>query len=210
MQQNTQEWLDFRKGKIGASDAPVIMGLSPWMTPLELYNEKVLGKERPSNWAMERGKELEPKAREMMEKMLLIKLEPKVVTHPEHEWMIASLDGISEDGKTAVEIKCPSSIASHLKAMGSEIPDHYQCQMQHQMAVTGLKKMIYGSYFQGECEVIELARDEKFINSMIKKEKEFFDMMMNKTPPEGRAKEDVSTPKSFLRHRRHIKSSTWP
>ncbi len=32
---------------------------------------------------------------------------PKVVLHPAHDWMMASLDGIDLDGNSIVEIKCP-------------------------------------------------------------------------------------------------------
>lgn len=38
--QNTQEWEKFRLQKIGASDAPIIMGVSPWKTPFQLWLEK--------------------------------------------------------------------------------------------------------------------------------------------------------------------------
>jgi predicted phage-related endonuclease len=41
MQQQTPEWLEFRKNKIGASDAPIIMETSPWKTPYQLWLEKL-------------------------------------------------------------------------------------------------------------------------------------------------------------------------
>ncbi len=41
--QNTPEWHAFRRKRIGASDAPVIMGISPWKTPYQLWIEKTSG-----------------------------------------------------------------------------------------------------------------------------------------------------------------------
>ena len=40
MEQKSEEWLDWRKKGIGSSDAPIIMGVSPWKTPFELWEEK--------------------------------------------------------------------------------------------------------------------------------------------------------------------------
>ncbi|MCJ7483244.1 MAG: YqaJ viral recombinase family protein, partial [Thermodesulfovibrionales bacterium] len=35
-EQSTEEWLSWRRNGIGASDAPVVMGLSPWQKAGEL------------------------------------------------------------------------------------------------------------------------------------------------------------------------------
>lgn len=190
LEQNTQEWLDYRRTRIGASDAAIIMGLSPWSTPYDLYQDKVNGVQKKQTWAMNKGKELEPLARELFEKMMFISVKPKVVQHDKFDWMMASLDGLSDDGQTLVEIKCPSSISSHVKACAGEIPDHYKAQMQHQMCVAGLDRMIYFSYFDGEGELVELERDEEFIKKMIAEEKKFMQCIKNQTPPDQTGKED--------------------
>lgn len=36
-----EQWLQVRKTGIGGSDAAVILGISPFKSPLELWNEKV-------------------------------------------------------------------------------------------------------------------------------------------------------------------------
>jgi hypothetical protein len=60
-EQSTEEWLSWRRGGIGASDAPVVMGLSPWQKEGELLLLKTGQRlERPANDAMQRGKRLEP------------------------------------------------------------------------------------------------------------------------------------------------------
>lgn len=40
LDQRTDEWLMWRSQGIGASDAPVIMGVSPWSDPVSLWMEK--------------------------------------------------------------------------------------------------------------------------------------------------------------------------
>ena len=47
--QGTPEWLEFRRTMVMASDSPVIMGVSPWKTPLQLYHEKVNGTQQVKN-----------------------------------------------------------------------------------------------------------------------------------------------------------------
>lgn len=41
LQHNTPEWLAFRKNGIGASDASAVLGMSNWVTNIELWEEKV-------------------------------------------------------------------------------------------------------------------------------------------------------------------------
>ncbi|WP_279000071.1 YqaJ viral recombinase family protein, partial [[Clostridium] scindens] len=60
-----EEWLDYRKKGIGGSDVAAIMGISPFATIRDLYNNKVgilpaILEEEESNWvAKEVGHRLE-------------------------------------------------------------------------------------------------------------------------------------------------------
>ena len=67
LEQNTEEGFEFRKTKIGSSDAPIIMGESPWKTPQQLWEEKMGLKESSyENAAIQRGKQLEAQARKSL------------------------------------------------------------------------------------------------------------------------------------------------
>ncbi|NGX60488.1 MAG: hypothetical protein KR126chlam3_01663, partial [Chlamydiae bacterium] len=184
LEQNTEEWLEFRKMKIGSSDAPIIMGKSPWKTPQQLWEEKMgLRESSYESTAMHRGKHLEPAARKAFEKETGLVVWPNVLIHPEHEFIIASLDGITMDGKAAVEIKCPGQ-KTHQMALNGEIPRHYQIQMQHQLAVTGLKEMFYYSYDGQRGVTLKVQRDNALIEALFEKEQEFFCCMQEHTPPQ--------------------------
>jgi putative phage-type endonuclease len=183
MQQNTREWLLWRKSKIGASDAPIVMGVSPWKTPQQLWKEKVSDTiETFTTAAMLRGQALEPTARVHLEKELGIKLNPEVMTHKDYDFIVASLDGVSEDGKTVVEIKCPSEFSHNLAKKG-DIADHYKVQMQHQMAVTGVDSVIYYSFDGSTGVQIKYDRDQDMIDSIIEEEKKFYKCMVDKIEP---------------------------
>jgi len=189
LQQNSQEWLEFRRGKIGASDAPIIFGVSPFKTPYQLFVEKTEGIEGKQNGAMRRGHDLEEEAREAFEgayrKYALedVCVVPLVAQSEDYEWMIASLDGIDLDKKIAVEIKCPGE-KDHKTALEGRIPTHYIPQLQHQLLVTGYDTIYYFSYRPGEGHaLIPCKVDMEFLDTLIKKESEFMKCVLGKNPP---------------------------
>src|SRR5690554_2634085 len=100
IKQNTQEWLDLRKHYIGASDAPIIMGVSPYKrsdgrkkTPYVLWMEKLdLLPVEEETFAMRFGKENEEIARKSYEKKIMNSVHPQVVFHPTIPYLMASLD----------------------------------------------------------------------------------------------------------------------
>lgn len=181
--QQTEEWLEFRKNKIGASDASVIMETSPWKTPYQLWCEKMgLNPDLKATSAMKRGVELEDQARLMFSLDTGISVSPKVIVHPTYNWMMASMDGVSDDNKQAVEIKCPGQ-EDHAKALQGVAPEKYVAQLQHQLEVLGLDELYYYS-FDGEYGVaLKVYRDDRFIKKMLKKEEEFYECMQSFTAP---------------------------
>lgn len=182
MEQNTQEWLDFRRNKIGASDCPVILGISPYRTSYQLWEEKVFGKEQIQTSAMARGHELEETARQEFEKLTGISVMPKVMVHPKRSWQMASLDGISFDGSTFVEIKCPNK-EIHQMAEDGRIPVYYYAQMQHQMSVINADQGFYFSFDGSKGALVPINRDNGYIQVVLEKEEKFFECMINKEPP---------------------------
>ncbi|HEX7501986.1 MAG TPA: YqaJ viral recombinase family protein [Acidobacteriota bacterium] len=173
-EQSTDEWLSWRRGGIGASDAPVVMGLSPWQTDGELFLLKTGQKaERPANDAMQRGKRLEPVARLAYVNHSGIDVAPVCVQSREHSWMRASLDGLSADGRHVVEIKCPGEKDHRLAATGS-VPEKYYPQLQHILAVTGLGEIYYWSFRFDHTVLLKVDRDETFIAGLVEKEVAFW------------------------------------
>lgn len=173
MKQQTQEWKDFRKTKIGASDAAPILGISPWKTPYQLWQEKVCGTEEESTPSMQRGLDLEPVARAAFEKEIGVMMMPKVVLNPKLDWQFASLDGISLDEKMIVEIKCASKEV-HEMAKQKKLPEYYEAQIQHQMSVCGLDQAYYFSFHDNKGVVVEVKRNQAFIDDMCEKEEKFW------------------------------------
>lgn len=150
IKQGSRDWLDWRGKGLGASDAPAIMGISPWSTPFQLWLEKTgLGERMPSNEfavaAMRRGNDLEPVARKLVEAELGLFFPALAATHDVHEFIRASFDGYHEETNTLLEIKCPSKV-DHAEALKGRVPKKYFPQLQHQFLVSGAKTCIYASY----------------------------------------------------------------
>lgn len=184
MQQGSLEWLQWRKDKLGASDAAIILGKSPWMTPGQLWEEK-LGFREPQrmNPSMKRGHDLEEQARRLYERMVNVLVFPKVIVHPEYDYIIASLDGITLDDTRMVEIKCPGKAIYEMAKQG-DIPEYYEIQMQHQMLVTDLKSCDYFCYNGKEGQWIIHKRDDEFIDKeLLPKLKWFKECLEKQNPP---------------------------
>lgn len=182
--QGSSAWLAMRKKYIMASDAPIIMGMSPWRTRLQLWEEKLDLKQQPeSNFAMSRGVQLEPRALQEYNNRTGNNAKPCVVFSEDIAWMGASLDGLSEDQKIVVEIKCPGKTDHELASFG-KIPDKYIAQLQHQLYTSGNYMLHYFSYSEESSFLIEVTRDEIFIKRMLEEEKKFWDMLQNFESPE--------------------------
>lgn len=188
----SQEWLDMRRKYITASDAAVLMGVSPWSTPLELYHDKIAGFQKKKTAAMQRGIDLEPEARMVFEQLTGHMVRPEWRVHPDIKWMAATFDGINDDG-ILVEIKVPGE-KDHLIALEGKIPEKYMPQLQHQMKVAGVGQCYYFSYRPENSipwRMIRVQADREFQQRMLEAERAFYDCLVNLTPPKPLASEPV-------------------
>lgn len=176
LEQGSEAWHAWRRKTITATMASVIMGVSPWTTPRDLFLEIIgLTPPKEKNAAMERGLELEPVARDLFNDAYKVKTKPVVMISDEHKDVGASLDGWDEENKTLIEIKCPG-VADHTKAILGQVPKHYYPQLSHQMLVADVEKCFYVSYRPGhqkEFVVIEVLRDREYDKLLLEKIKEF-------------------------------------
>jgi putative phage-type endonuclease len=183
MQQNTPAWLEARKTAIGASDAPIILGISPWSTPNQLWHRKKgLIPEQEMSSGMSRGHRLEEEARQWFEKRSGLLMFPAVKLHKEHKYLMASLDGITMEEDAIVEIKCPKS-EIHEMAKNGKLPDYYMAQVQHQLLVTGLPMAHYCSYDGQEGVIVVVERDEALIDKILYACAEFYAYMTENVAP---------------------------
>lgn len=184
MEQGTRDWFLWRRAGIGSSDVPSVMGISPYRTAFELWEEKT-SKEEPvevTSHIMEKGKRLEPIARAKFELMMEKSFEPAVIEMAEYPFMRASLDGRSEDKREIIEIKYVGKV-SHSDAAIGKIPPHYMCQMQHQLLVSGADLCHYVSYDEKTINTVRVLPDYHYMHKMLEACIEFWAMVIKEIPP---------------------------
>ena len=173
LQQGSQQWLDFRCHHIGASDAPIVMNVSPWKTPRQLAKEKWgVGPARYISQYMRRGIDLETTA---LQKFCggIGSYSPCVVVSTENPFLMASLDGYDKHTLKGVEIKCPGP-KDHGTALGGEIPEKYFPQLQHQMYVCELSEISYFSFDGTDGVTLMCSRDDDYIKTMLEQHNKFW------------------------------------
>lgn len=183
-----EEWLEYRRLGIGGSDASVVCGVSRYMSPVELWMDKtgqLPAQEagEPAYW----GTQLEPLVRAEFTRRTGIEVthRSELLQSVEHPFMLANLDGTCEHpdlGPVIFEAKT----ASAYKAGEWEdaIPDEYQLQIQHYMAVTGyagayIAALIGGNTFKWKF----VERDEELIAMLIELETDFWNHVQDVIPP---------------------------
>jgi putative phage-type endonuclease len=143
--QGSASWRAWRDQGIGASDAPAILGVSPWTTRADLLAQKLGERPPDNNFAMRRGLALEPQIRAHCEK-IFEPFAPVCLQNHRYPWLIASLDGLNFDADLGLEIKCPNK-KFHTQALDGILPHHYVPQLQHTFATCpSLKRIIYVSF----------------------------------------------------------------
>lgn len=135
--QGSQEWLTYRLSMRNASETAAVLGVSPWLTPYQLWLLKTGRKQQAVTTAMQHGTDLEPAARAAYEAQTGNVMQPLVLQDGAYS---ASLDGMTLEGDLIVEIKCPvrgtrSDLWQDVAA--GQVPEHYLMQVWHQMMVSG-------------------------------------------------------------------------
>lgn len=169
------EWLKWRHQGLGSSDAPVVMGRSPYKTRLKLYEEKILAEpEEKQNFITDKGHRLEPIARRKFAAMRALErgvedpFEPRLFHLSDLPFIKASLDGCSVNGTEFIEIKYVGKAEfENLK----EVPERYVDQIQHQFMVSNcavchfvlindIEEVRYFSVYPNEERMLQILAEE--------------------------------------------------
>ncbi len=185
-----EEWLSVRGQGIGSSDAAVAVGISPYKSPLELWLEKTERQDAADlteNDAVFWGTTLEHTIATVYAERTGVKVRRlnAVLQHPEHTFMLANLDRVVQhptDGNGILEVKTAG--VNSAKFWEEGVPDSYQCQVLHQLAVTGkewcdVAVLIGGQDFR----VYRVVRDEAKIADLIQREAQFWQYVLDDIPP---------------------------
>jgi putative phage-type endonuclease len=190
------DWLTWRRGGIGASDIAAITNASPWGSRWSVWVDKVglapLDDDDPSD-VMQLGLDLEPVIVAWFERRhrgLHVMARQYRATHPDHDWALATLDGlIVEEGSDDVDAAVAVFESKYdAGSRWDEIPEHYRLQVQWQLAVTGLDAaflaVMHMAFGRPLFEVYEVARDQVLIDRLLAEGERFWmDHIVTGEPP---------------------------
>jgi putative phage-type endonuclease len=143
LQQGTPEWHAFRAANFTASDAPAMMGESPYKTRNELLREKATGVSAEVDDATQRcfddGHRFEALARPLAEEIIGAELYPVVGSEGK---LAASFDGLTMLEDICFEHK---TLNDEIRACqtADHLPLHYRIQMEQQLMVSGADKCLF-------------------------------------------------------------------
>lgn len=218
-----QEWLAYRRRGIGGSDVATILGISPFRTARDLYDDKLniaSAADDAGNWvALEMGHLLEPLVARIFAKKTGLEVFQikKMFQHPQYPFMLADVDYFVRlpNGKISIlEIKTTNYNAKdHWWKDGEEcVPVYYETQGRHYMTVMDIDEIFYCClYGNNEDEVIirHLYRDREYEQEMIYLERAFWhDHILTRIPPPYT--EDGSLILESLRRRLGVADKTIP
>lgn len=198
------EWLQARAGRIGGSDASAIIGMNPYKTNLDLWQEKT-GRTVPEDISDKPYVLYGAKAEEHLRALFELDFPEYHVGYEENNmwlndrmpWAHASLDGwlIDQEGRKGVlEFKTTNILQSMQKEKWNQrIPDNYYIQILHYLMVTEfdfavlvaqLKSDFGGEiYKQTKHYKIERSEVQADIEFLENSEKEFWKQMQSGIRP---------------------------
>lgn len=201
-----EEWLAARKPYIGGSEVAIILGLSPWKTPVDLWLEKTgrrQTEDTPSE-AMRLGNELEDYAARRYSEATGRQVRNfgyMVLDDDAH--IVADVDRlvVPEGAATAAhhdEIRTNRILECKTSGVAwedGEVPAHYQAQVQTYLALTGCDIADFSVLFlaprrdfRGDLSV---ERDDAVCAAIRAKVKEWFERHVSgDTAPEARCEAD--------------------
>lgn len=146
--QGSPEWHAHRAQSRNASDAPAMLGVSPYKSRTQLLREIATGIAPEADAATQRrfddGHRAEAFARPLAEKIINEELYPCVGVLPGTK-LSASFDGLTLLGDAAFEHKLLNNNLRELVWLddGSHLPDHYRIQMEQQCLVSGAERVLF-------------------------------------------------------------------
>ena len=177
-------------GRIGSSDAAAVCNLDPWTPPLRPWLRLIgepLSQEETD--AMLTGTLLEDDVATIFSYKtgFPTKRRNAILQHAEHVFMTANLDRLTKDDTghwVPLELKTASAWKAEAWADGA-VPEHYQLQVQHQLAVTDADHGWICVLIGGQIpRWSRIDRDDALIANLIDLEADFwYNHVLTRIPP---------------------------
>lgn len=170
----TPEQIKERLNYIGGSDAAIILGLSRWKTPLQVWAEKlrqIEPEDISGKMQVRLGNKMEDTIAELFteETGLKVRRVNETIYHPKYPFLAANIDRKVVGADHILE--CKHTSERRAKEWDEDVPMEYLIQCYHYLAVTGYKKAYLACLIGNqELKIKEIDRDEKVLADLVAKE----------------------------------------
>lgn len=185
----SKEKIQERKLGIGGSDMPIILGLSNYKTPYQLYLEKkgIISTGDISSPVQYWGNRLEAIIRdEFADRNNVLIQTPDTIVHPFYDFIRANIDGYISEWEAVLEIKCSTQfMANEWGEDGSDyIPMAYLAQVAHYCSVTNADCAYIAVLIGGhDYRQYKYSRDLELEKTIIDAACAFWDAIQKDLPP---------------------------
>jgi putative phage-type endonuclease len=194
------DWLAARRGGVGASDLPAILGMHPRRTALGCYMEKT-GQAAVDDAGDDETLEFGLAAEPLIARMYGFKTgrpiaRTQVFCRAEGDSppAFATLDGVTDEGRI-VEFK---TIKSHNREMvgqlgepgTDEVPEPWIAQTHFQMYVADRDEADVAVLVHGEVRIYTVRRTPKLLDHYLERARAFWRLVESRTPPPPSSPED--------------------
>ncbi len=196
---NEAEWLKFRKGGIGGSNAANILGVG-YDSPLDEWAgfRGLIEPKQPTE-QMKYGTWSQPMIiRGYQEETRRIVHDQGIHTfvNKKHEFIRYSADGLILQGPgdlTPWIFEAKNTGHYTVQEIEDELPLHFQVQVQHGLFCLGLQMASIAILIRGnQLRWKDVERNDPFIEQMLEKELEFWEMVKSGTPPDADYRESTA------------------
>lgn len=182
------DWIKYRKKGIGGSDAGAICGLNPYRSPMSVYIDKTEDStDQADNEAMRQGRDLEQYVSERFCEVTgkKVRRANAIFYNADHPIMTANVDRLIVGENAGLECKTASAYSAD-KWQGGKIPESYEIQCHHYMAVTGADSWYIACVILGKDFVYhKIDRDEELIKMLVSIEEDFWNhYILNRVMPD--------------------------
>jgi putative phage-type endonuclease len=197
----TAEQLEIRKTGVTSTDAPAILNLSPFRSPLDVWRDKRgQGPVIPDTYHLQRGRFFEPGMRDWYaEEVGASRVDlPGTVVSRWNKLVIATPDGVPyvKDETRALEIKVPAFAHGDWGTEGTDqIPSHYHVQAHWHLLALDLERCDVAALLNGKLCLYTVQRDLELEGILLERTQKFWtDHVLGDTPPAATGLDD-----SYLR-----------
>lgn len=186
-----KQWLEYRKGGLGGSDAPAVLGMSPYATPYTVWLEKTRRTEPDDlseNESVYWGTVLEDDiAKEFAKRHpdMQVRRKRGVMQSADRPWQFATVDRVTIDAQGRHGILEIKTCGAHrAQDWDDGCPSYYFAQPTHYLAVSGYDYFDVAVLIGGQrYREFHYERDEDDIAALNERETEFWEEYVLKDVP---------------------------